>query len=91
MATEKIEVHYQPIGSLAGLTFYHTLVVYTDLYGHQWAARGGPDSLGNLRTSVGAYVEGHVDWPEDGVVYKKTTVATGEFLLDTWGKIMVIV
>jgi hypothetical protein len=92
MAKETIVVYYQPMGSIPGLTFYHTLVVYTDSDGNKWAARGGPEGngsdspYGNLRTNVGPYIKGHVDWSEDGVIDKSTTISSGDDLSDTWKK-----
>jgi len=44
MAIETIPVHYQTVASQmpgTNLPFYHTLVVYTDSNGNQWACRGG--------------------------------------------------
>jgi hypothetical protein len=93
MTTETIEVRYQPVGSIASLTFYHTLVVYTNSSGNQWVARGGPEGgestgYGNLRTSIEPYTEAHVDWPKVGVVDKSTTVASGDDLSGTWREIV---
>ncbi|MCL2021526.1 MAG: hypothetical protein FWG81_05385, partial [Betaproteobacteria bacterium] len=109
MATETIEVRYQPFGpytvdpitvgpitvdsftigseDITGLTFYHTVVVYTDSNGDKWAARGGAGDGGMLRTRVEPYNEDHEDWSEPGVD-KSSIVASGENLSGTWEKIV---
>ena len=81
---ERIEVLYQPMGYDL---FYHTLIVYTDSEGNQWAARGDIDAqTGMLRTTVQPYVEGHEDWNDKGDD-PSLPVAEGTDLSAVWEKI----
>jgi hypothetical protein len=82
---ERIEILYQPMGYDL---FYHTLIVYTDSEGKQWAARGGPDAWGMmLRTSVQPYERNeHADWDDKGTSLSMP-VAEGTDLSAVWKKI----
>ena len=39
---ETIEVRYTLLGQIGGQNYYHKYIVYTDSFGNQFAARGGP-------------------------------------------------
>lgn len=96
MAREKIEVRYKKLGPGA----YHKYIIYTDSSGTEHIARGGPESwynedfeakyndwLGDLECEIGPYVEGHIDFPEEGEIHPSEIIAEGRNLGPKWASI----
>jgi hypothetical protein len=79
--TETINVYYSPVGSFAGQTYYHQIIIYTDSAGNTYRAEAQPSiPQGN---SSAAFVEGEVGLRLQGETPYGTIQGTAGPLKDT--------
>ncbi|WP_160016445.1 calcium-binding protein [Pseudomonas sp. 8BK] len=82
---EKIEVRYTYLGEVAGSSYYHKYIVYTDSNGKQWGARGGPSEspTGGAEASTKAERDGIIPGADSGSPYGDINTEHGEYVPGT--------